>query len=320
VTMANEELHQGGCLCGAVRYRAVVGESKTVAHCHCGMCRKATGATFATWAEFPAENFEFIRGEPKIFRSSDVAERAFCGSCGGQLTFHAVADPGGVSKRIWLTVGSTDRPAAIVPTHHIFTDDQHPRLRVNDSLPCSPRQLPSIRSDDDLPRPTERVKSALSQPGPTPEGNASQEGGCLCGSVRYRAANCDTKRVTHCHCGMCRKATGGTLVGWFEVAANDFAFTRGQPGLFKSSHIAERTFCGTCGCQFTFQFIVDPAEDSEVLWVTLGSTNRPNDFEFADHIFTNDQLPWLEFDDQLKRWPDQFPGLRADAGLARRGR
>ena len=319
-TMAIGEIHQGGCLCGAVRYRAVVGESKTVTHCHCSMCRKVSGATLATWAEFPAEDFEFTQGQPKIFRSSDIAERAFCGRCGCQLTFHAVGDPGGVSKRLWVAVGSTDRPAAIEPTHHIFTDDRLPRLRLEDSLPASPHQLPSIRTDDNLARPTRRAESAIHQPDRTAADHGSQQGGCLCGSVRYRATNADTKTVAHCHCGMCRKLSGGTLVSWIEVATKDFAFIQGHPDHFKSSHIAERTFCGTCGCQFTFQFIVNPAEDSEILWLTLGSTDRPDDFEFAHHIFTDDQLPWLHFDDPLERWPNQFPGLRSDEGLTRRGR
>jgi hypothetical protein len=236
------------------------------------------------------------------------------------LTFQAVGDPGGISNSIWVTIGSTDRPAAIEPTHHIFTDDRLPRLRLSDSLPGSPRQLPSIRTDDDLPRPTRREDNTIHQPGPAAVDPRSHEGGCLCGAVRYRATNADTKAVAHCHCGMCRKTSGGTLVSWIEVATKDFSFTQGQPGHFKSSHIAERTFCGTCGCQFTFQFSVDPAADSDVLWLTLGSTDRPDDFEFAQHIFTDDQLPWLHFGDPLERWPNQFPGLRSDEDLTRRGR
>ncbi|MCZ6863891.1 MAG: GFA family protein, partial [Alphaproteobacteria bacterium] len=32
--------HEGGCLCGSVRYRAVVDDSGAAGHCHCGMCRK----------------------------------------------------------------------------------------------------------------------------------------------------------------------------------------------------------------------------------------------------------------------------------------
>ena len=42
MTMANDGAYDGGCLCGTLRYRAVVGVSKTVTHCYCSMCRKAT--------------------------------------------------------------------------------------------------------------------------------------------------------------------------------------------------------------------------------------------------------------------------------------
>ena len=38
----------GGCLCGAVRYE-IDGAGGGVSHCHCGMCRKASGAAFVTW-------------------------------------------------------------------------------------------------------------------------------------------------------------------------------------------------------------------------------------------------------------------------------
>ena len=140
----------GGCLCGAVRYRAVVGDSKTVTHCHCGMCRKATGGTFVTWAEFPAEDFVFTKGQPIYYKSSRIAERTFCGACGCQFTFRFVEDPGDVSESIWLALGSTDRPGDIEPTHHIFTDNQLPWLHLDDGLPRRPGQLPWLRSDDSL--------------------------------------------------------------------------------------------------------------------------------------------------------------------------
>ena len=42
----------GGCLCGKVRYEA----SETpgwVGHCHCRLCRRHTGAAFATWLWWP---------------------------------------------------------------------------------------------------------------------------------------------------------------------------------------------------------------------------------------------------------------------------
>ena len=40
---------EGGCLCGAVRYR--VGGKTRVTHCHCLHCRKLGGAPYVTWVE-----------------------------------------------------------------------------------------------------------------------------------------------------------------------------------------------------------------------------------------------------------------------------
>ena len=43
----------GGCLCGAVRYRASADPLRVVS-CHCGMCRRTSGAAFLTFVHFPA--------------------------------------------------------------------------------------------------------------------------------------------------------------------------------------------------------------------------------------------------------------------------
>jgi hypothetical protein len=291
MTVASDPIHEGGCLCGAVRYRAVAGESQTVIHCHCRMCRKVSGGTLSTWVEFPVADFVVTKGEPRHFRSSDVAMRTFCGNCGCQLSFHAVANPDGPSRSIWLALGSLDRPGDITPTHHIFTDNQLPRLHIHDDLPRWPGQLPWIRPEDEPPEPTVPEETGDDQP--VVAVGAAHEGGCLCGSVRYRAAVGAARTATHCHCGMCRRSGGATLVSWIQVPAADFAFTKGQPLRFRSSATAERTFCGTCGCQFTFVFTDNLADHTESVWIILGSTDRPEDFEPANQVFTDDRLPWL---------------------------
>ena len=43
-----DELHQGSCLCGTVKYR-VSTELKAITHCHCRKCQKGHGAAFATY-------------------------------------------------------------------------------------------------------------------------------------------------------------------------------------------------------------------------------------------------------------------------------
>lgn len=48
------QVHEGGCLCGAVRYR-ITGEPKSVGYCHCRMCQRAAGAPVVAWATVPAD-------------------------------------------------------------------------------------------------------------------------------------------------------------------------------------------------------------------------------------------------------------------------
>jgi len=51
----------GGCLCGDVSFHAS-GPRHRVAHCHCGMCRRAVGAVVATFATFESSHVEW-RGQ-----------------------------------------------------------------------------------------------------------------------------------------------------------------------------------------------------------------------------------------------------------------
>jgi len=120
----------GGCFCGAVRYR-VKGATRDVSHCHCGICRRTSGAPFVTWATFPAARFAFTSGTPAELHSTPRAVRQFCAACGTALTFRETARPGSVD----VTVGSMDRPDAIVPAAHIWTASQLSWLRLGDDLP-----------------------------------------------------------------------------------------------------------------------------------------------------------------------------------------
>ena len=75
----------GGCLCGAVRYRA----SQTpdyARYCHCGMCRKVSGAPFTGYAEFPEGVFEWVAGRAQPIPIVRRVIRRFCGTCGSSLT------------------------------------------------------------------------------------------------------------------------------------------------------------------------------------------------------------------------------------------
>lgn len=128
--MAESPIHEGGCLCGAVRYRATA-EPDEVSHCHCEMCRHHGGTVFQTWVTFATGDLTFVEGAPEIYASSDIAERGFCDRCGTPLTFHFHAQP----DRTSVTVGSLDRPEAVTPEHHHWGDEEVSWLRLDDGLP-----------------------------------------------------------------------------------------------------------------------------------------------------------------------------------------
>ncbi|MEE8274940.1 MAG: GFA family protein [Alphaproteobacteria bacterium] len=66
----------GGCLCGAIRYEATE-TPHDAGYCHCRTCQKAYGNVFTVGAAFPKDRFRFTRGEPRLYRSSEIAERGF---------------------------------------------------------------------------------------------------------------------------------------------------------------------------------------------------------------------------------------------------
>ncbi|MFO1133251.1 MAG: GFA family protein [Hyphomicrobiales bacterium] len=74
----------GSCLCGAVRFE-VHGALRPVLACHCIQCRKQTGNYLSSTACADSELKFTSESSLKWFRSSDIAQRGFCGDCGSVL-------------------------------------------------------------------------------------------------------------------------------------------------------------------------------------------------------------------------------------------
>lgn len=124
-------VHEGGCLCGAVRYR-IGGAPHHVGHCHCSMCRRGTGAVAVTWLYAPVRQFVLVRGAPRVYRSSAEAERHFCGACGSSLFFRSEAEP----EMIDIAVATLDDPEAWPANHHNYAADRLGWLTLDPELPA----------------------------------------------------------------------------------------------------------------------------------------------------------------------------------------
>lgn len=131
----------GGCLCGAVRYRAAAEPLRGVI-CHCEMCRRHSGAPALAFVHFPARSFAWLCAEPSWYRSSRFAERAFCPACGSTLGMREEV----LADRVQVSIGSLDDPGRVQIHDHVWTSSRVPWFDTCDDLPRFPRSSTAVPS------------------------------------------------------------------------------------------------------------------------------------------------------------------------------
>ncbi len=130
----SKEHHEGGCFCGAVRYK-ITGLPDWSSHCHCRSCQSAVGAAYTAWIRVKAENFEVTKGEISTFTLAG-AERGFCSSCGTSLTYIAEEEwPG----QVGLLAPTLDEPGIASPSAHVYLDHKLPWVKLDDELEQYPQ-------------------------------------------------------------------------------------------------------------------------------------------------------------------------------------
>jgi hypothetical protein len=138
-------------------------------------------------------------------------------------------------------------------------------------------------------------------------------GGCQCGAVRY-ALYADPANASICHCRMCQKAFGAFYAPLAGVSIPDFAITRGQLSIFKSSDVVERGFCRDCGTPLTFRYLKAGDADSlpDEIDVSIGSLDAPQRVRPTIQYGVESKLPWL---DELPSLPGKPTGSSTNAQL-----
>ena len=131
---------EGGCLCGAVRYRTH-GHASSRAVCHCRSCQLATGAAGVAWAAFERSRWKVTQGAPSEVKSSAGVTRTFCSRCGSALTYSRDSLPGELD----VTIATFDCSKGLEPEFHIFVADKPDWVKLSDGLP----QFQNWRSEAD---------------------------------------------------------------------------------------------------------------------------------------------------------------------------
>ena len=139
--MSDRQVFEGGCLCGAIRYRATEPPLRGV-FCHCSKCRKHSGAPILGFVHFPVAAFAWLTREPQRFRSSTYAERGFCPTCGSTVSMHEEVLP----DRVQICIGSLDEPDRVRIDDHVWTQQQIAWFDVKDDLPRFPQSSSAVPS------------------------------------------------------------------------------------------------------------------------------------------------------------------------------
>lgn len=127
-----DEMIEGGCACGGVRYR-ITGETYDTGWCHCRLCQHMSGSGGLVFTTAALRDFAIVEGAERVatFASTPFGERAFCRDCGSPLSIHVRHQP----DEIDIAAGSLDDPEAARPGFHLYADGAPRWMNLDDDLP-----------------------------------------------------------------------------------------------------------------------------------------------------------------------------------------
>lgn len=124
----------GGCACGAVRYR-LKDEPIFVNNCHCTLCQRQTGAGSAVNAFIEMDRLEHLSGalsEHQLKTGSGATQIIIrCEKCGTPVWSHYRLG----RKAAAVRVGTLDDPSAVRPDAAIFVVDRPSWGPLPDDVP-----------------------------------------------------------------------------------------------------------------------------------------------------------------------------------------
>jgi hypothetical protein len=108
---------EGGCLCGAVRFR-ISAPFSSAGYCHCTHCQRRTGTGSSANGRVPREGFRLLQGEEQLrgFQPPGGIPKLFCRSCGSALFSGDPLSDAEVAVRL----GTLDRDPGIRPQYRQF--------------------------------------------------------------------------------------------------------------------------------------------------------------------------------------------------------
>ena len=125
---------EGGCSCGAIRYR-LTSDPLFTHCCHCLNCQRQTGSAFVINLLIEAERLELLEEDPRpvdVPRDDGSTQRIYrCPVCQVAVFSHY-----GREDVRFVRGGTLDDPSGVAPDVHIFTKSKLSWVALPESVPA----------------------------------------------------------------------------------------------------------------------------------------------------------------------------------------
>ncbi len=133
MTDQSQPTREGGCLCGAIRYRITEDPIATVA-CHCGHCQTQSGGAFGLSMVLARYALEITSGKLRSFTiaadSGALKTGWFCGDCGTRIYNENARLP----ETYNLKPGTLDDTSWFTPVAHVWLAAKQPWTPIPDGV------------------------------------------------------------------------------------------------------------------------------------------------------------------------------------------
>ena len=130
-----------------------------------------------------------------------------------------------------------------------------------------------------------------------------QQGGCLCGDVRY-SLDADAVTLYACHCTDCQTQSGASFALSMLVAKEALRLVRGQPDEY-SIELGDGRRKGSNFCRSCATRLWGRSRAEELAILEPGTLDDTSWFSPVGHIWTRSAQPWVQIPDDTLRCPQQ---------------
>lgn len=129
------------------------------------------------------------------------------------------------------------------------------------------------------------------------------QGGCLCGSVRYRARTARARTLV-CHCRACQRQTGSAFSVVLALPASDLSVEgslRTYAHAADSGRTVHRRFCPACGSPV----LTEVPDKPGLVVLKAGTLDDPAGLRPQLHLWCKNAQPWIDLPTDLPCLPEQ---------------